>query len=93
MAPPDNLNYQSKGKSAISTSKTIKVTDFQSKKQRLSDLRKKKVSETKPAKVIQPSFPNLNNSKSHLSLNKLQKMETAYFALFLLHRVFMTPSI
>jgi hypothetical protein len=44
MAPPDNLNNQSKGKSAKSTSKINNKTDFQLKKQRLSDLRKEKLS-------------------------------------------------
>jgi hypothetical protein len=51
MAPPDNLNNQSKGKSATSTSKTNNKTDFQLKKQRLSDLCKEKLSKPKLAKV------------------------------------------
>jgi hypothetical protein len=51
MGPPDNLNNQSKGKTAISTSKINNKTDFQLKKQRLSDLRKEKLSKSKPAKV------------------------------------------
>jgi hypothetical protein len=54
MAPPDNLNNQTKGKSAKSTFKIKNKTDFQLKKQRISDLRKKKLSKPKPetAKVI-----------------------------------------
>jgi hypothetical protein len=44
MAPPDNLNNQPKGKSAISTSKINNKTDFQFNKQRLSVLHKEKVS-------------------------------------------------
>jgi hypothetical protein len=54
MAPPDSLNNQSKGKSAKPTSKINNETDFQLKKQRLSDLRKEKLSKPKPAtaKVI-----------------------------------------
>jgi hypothetical protein len=51
MATPDNRKNQSKGKSAISTSKINNKTDFQLKKQRLSDLRKEKLSKPKPAKV------------------------------------------
>jgi hypothetical protein len=51
MATLDNLNNQSKGKSAISTFKINNKIDFQSKKQRLSDLRKEKLSKPKLAKV------------------------------------------
>jgi hypothetical protein len=87
MAPPDNLNNQSKVQSAISISKINNKTDFQSKKQRLSDLRKEKLSKPKPAKVT-TFLP-----ESQPSLSKLQKMETAYFALFLRHRVLMIPAI
>jgi hypothetical protein len=54
MAPPDNLNNQLNRKSAKSTSKINNKTDFQLKKQRISDLRKEKLSKPKPAtaKVI-----------------------------------------
>jgi hypothetical protein len=51
MAPPDNLDNQSKGKSAITTSEINNKTDFQLKKQRLSNLRKGKLSKPKPTKV------------------------------------------
>jgi hypothetical protein len=77
-----------KEKNAISTSKTNNLPDFQSKKQRLSNLCKEKLSKPKAAKItILSSFPNPDDPKFHLSLSKLQKMETACFALFLLHRV------
>jgi hypothetical protein len=49
MAPPDNLNKQSKGKSAISTFRIKNKTNFYSKIQRLSDLRKDKLSKSKQA--------------------------------------------
>jgi hypothetical protein len=51
MAPPDNLDNQSKGKSAITTSEINNKIDFQLKKQRLSNLRKEKISKPKPTKV------------------------------------------
>jgi hypothetical protein len=51
MAPPDILDNQSKGKSAITTSEINNTTDFQLKKQRLSKLRKEKLSKSKPTKV------------------------------------------
>jgi hypothetical protein len=51
MAPPDNFQNQAKGKSAVSISKINNKTDFQLKKQRLSNLRKEKLSKPKPAKV------------------------------------------
>jgi hypothetical protein len=51
MAPPDNLNNQTKGRSAILTSRINNKTDFHLKKQRLSDLRKGNISKPKPAKV------------------------------------------
>jgi hypothetical protein len=94
MAPSDNLNNQSKGKSARSTSKINNKTDFQFKKQRLSDLRKEKLSKPKTAtQKSRPSFSNLNETKFHLSLSKLHQMDAAYFARILLHRVLMTPAI
>jgi hypothetical protein len=51
MAPPDILDNQSKGKSAIATSGINNTTDFQLKKQRLSKSRKEKLSKSKPTKV------------------------------------------
>jgi hypothetical protein len=56
MAPPDNLNNQSKGKSAKLTSKIKNKTDFQFKKQRLSDLRKEKLFKPKPATAKVTTF-------------------------------------
>jgi hypothetical protein len=76
MVPPDRVNTeQSKGNSAISTSRINNKTDFQLKKNSLNENLQKS----------QLSFPNLNASKPHLSLSKLQRMETACFDLFLLH--------
>jgi hypothetical protein len=49
MAPPDNLNNQSKEKSAKLTFKMNNKTDFQLKKQRLSDLRKENLFKPKLA--------------------------------------------
>jgi hypothetical protein len=51
MVPPNNFNNQSKGKSAILTSKSNNETDLQINKQRLSDLHKKNLSKAKSAKV------------------------------------------
>jgi hypothetical protein len=69
MAPSDNLNNQSKGKSAKSTSKINKKTDFELKKQKLSDLRKGKISKPKSAtaKVITflPRISTIQNSVYH----------------------------
>jgi hypothetical protein len=91
MAPPDNLINRSKGKSvATSTPKIKNKTDFHLKKQGSQIFVKKN---SLNLQKLQLSFPNLNDSKSHSSLSKLQRMETAYFALFLQHRVFMTPAI
>jgi hypothetical protein len=51
VAPPNYINNQLKGKSAISTSKINNKTDFQLNKQTLRDPHKGKISKPKPAKV------------------------------------------
>jgi hypothetical protein len=51
VAPPNYINNQLKGKSAISTSKINNKTDFQFNKQTLRDPHKGKISKPKPAKV------------------------------------------
>jgi hypothetical protein len=56
MAPPDNLNDQSKETSAKLTSKMNNKTNFQLKKQRLSDLRKEKLFIPKPATAKVTTF-------------------------------------
>jgi hypothetical protein len=95
MAPPDNLNNQSKGRSAKSTSKINNKNRLPIKETKALRffVKKNSLKQSLQLQKSQPSFPNLNESKFHLSLSKLRQMETAYFAQFLLHRVLMTPAI
>jgi hypothetical protein len=65
MAPPDILDDQSTGESARTTSEVNNKTDFRSKKQRLSNLRKETLSINQDLQKLQPSFPNLNDSTFH----------------------------
>jgi hypothetical protein len=95
MAPPDNLNNQSKGKSAKSTSKINNKTDFQLKKQRLSDLRKEKLSKPKPATAKVTTFlPESQRVKIPFIIKQVAPDGNCLFrSKFLLHRVLMTPAI
>jgi hypothetical protein len=72
MAPPDNLNNQSKGESAISDSKINNKTDFQLKKKGLSDLRKGKLSKPKPAKIT-TFLPEFERFKISFIVKQLAK--------------------
>jgi hypothetical protein len=78
VAPPDNLNNQPKEKSATSTSKINNKTDFQSKKQRLLDLCKEKLSRPKHAKVT-TFLPNCQRFRIPFIIKQVAKDENCLF--------------